>query len=141
MSAKPSLLQCEQSHLPPSFFSHKRYSNALISFKAFFGPTLKGPHHSYAENSSTGHNIPREGSVEQNRGAESPPPVCRLQFFWDRIIFLGCKSTLLTYNRFYIHPHPQVLLLKAALNPLTFQFVLIPVCCPNTGVRPCTWPC
>lgn len=62
-------------------------------------------------------------------------------FFWDKIIFLGCKNTLPTRSRFYIHPYPQALLLEAALNPLTSQFVLILGCCAKTGVRPCTWLC
>ncbi|KAK4830062.1 hypothetical protein QYF61_008400 [Mycteria americana] len=38
--------------------------------------------------------------------------------------FLGCKCTLLAHVQLFIHQYPQVLLLRAALNPLITQPVL-----------------
>jgi len=38
---------------------------------------------------------------------------------------LGCECTLLGHVQLFIHQYPQVLLLRAALNPLIPQLVLI----------------
>ncbi|PKU39851.1 hypothetical protein llap_9848 [Limosa lapponica baueri] len=43
----------------------------------------------------------------------------------DAVGFLNCKRTLLAYVELLINQHPQVLLLRAALNPFTTQPVLI----------------
>ncbi|KAK4816603.1 hypothetical protein QYF61_018651 [Mycteria americana] len=42
----------------------------------------------------------------------------------DMIGFLGCKCTLLAHVQLFIHQYPQVLLHRAALNPLIPQSVL-----------------
>jgi len=43
----------------------------------------------------------------------------------DTVGFLGCKSTLPTHVEFLIHQYPQVLLLRADLEPLSAQPVLV----------------
>ncbi|KAK4811347.1 hypothetical protein QYF61_027576 [Mycteria americana] len=39
----------------------------------------------------------------------------------DTIVFLGCKRTLPAHIQFFIHQYPQVLLCRAAHNPLIAQ--------------------
>ena len=48
--------------------------------------------------------------------------------------FLGCKRTLPAHVQFFIHQYPQVLVCRAALNPLILQSVLI-VGVASTHVR------
>ena len=43
----------------------------------------------------------------------------------DTVGFLGCERTLLAHVQLFIHQHPQVLLHRAALNPLISQSILI----------------
>ena len=39
--------------------------------------------------------------------------------------FLGCKHTLLAHVELLVNQHPQVLLLRAALNPFSTQPVFV----------------
>jgi len=43
----------------------------------------------------------------------------------DTVGFLGCRCTLLAHVELLIHQYPQVLLLRAALEPLSAQPALI----------------
>ena len=43
----------------------------------------------------------------------------------DTVYFLGCMSTLLAHVELLLHQYPQVLLLRAALQPLSAQPVLV----------------
>jgi len=43
----------------------------------------------------------------------------------DTLGLLGCKRTLPAHVQFSIHQYPQVLLLRAALNPFVSQSILI----------------
>ncbi|PKU41108.1 hypothetical protein llap_8578 [Limosa lapponica baueri] len=44
----------------------------------------------------------------------------------DVVGFLGCQCTLLAHVEVLIHQHPQVLLLRAALQPFSAQPVFVP---------------
>lgn len=79
-------------------------------------------------------------SWEQSRGGESLPSTC---FFMhtsfaaaqDEFGFLGCEFTLLDHVELLIQQQPQVLLLRATLNPFFAWSILV------FGIAPCTWPC
>ncbi|KAK4822238.1 hypothetical protein QYF61_011879 [Mycteria americana] len=59
----------------------------------------------------------------------------------DTVDFLGCKHTLLAHVQLFVHQYPQVLLLRAALNPLSTQPVFVLGIAPTQVQGPCTWPC
>jgi len=44
----------------------------------------------------------------------------------DTVGLLGCERTLVAHVKLFIHHYPQVLLIRAALNPFIPQPVLIP---------------
>jgi len=64
----------------------------------------------------------------QQRGVEGQNPLPRPAAFdaaQDMVGFLGCERTLEAYVQLFIHQYPQVVLLRAALNPFIPQPVLI----------------
>ncbi|KAK4816831.1 hypothetical protein QYF61_023895 [Mycteria americana] len=58
-----------------------------------------------------------QGSVAKCKGSDQAQ---------DPVGFLGCERTLMAHIQFFIHQYPQVLLSRAALNPLISQPVSMP---------------
>jgi len=69
------------------------------------------------------------GSHESGAEGQNPLPqpagYPSLDAAQDVIGFLGCKHTLPAHVELFIHQYPQVLLLRAALEPLSAQPVLV----------------
>jgi len=66
-------------------------------------------------------------SQEQNRGRHIAHPAGPASFdaAQGAVCFPGCEDTLLDRAELFINQHPQVLLLRAALNVLTAQPVFV----------------
>ena len=62
-----------------------------------------------------------------------PRPVVHasLDAVQDTVGFLGCERTLLGHVELLIHQYPQVLLLRAALNPFSAQSVFVVAIAPT----------
>jgi len=58
----------------------------------------------------------------------------------DTVGLLGCERTVLGCVELLINQNPQVLLLRAALNPFAAQPVFV-LAIALTRVHDCTWPC
>jgi len=66
-----------------------------------------------------------ESRVEGQNQLPQPAGHTSLDAAQDMVGFLGCKRTLLAHVELLIHQNPQVLLLRAALEPLSVQPVLM----------------
>ncbi|KAK4808270.1 hypothetical protein QYF61_020751 [Mycteria americana] len=66
-----------------------------------------------------------QSAVEGQNPLPRPAGHAALDAAQDTVGFLGCKRTLLAHVQLFIHQYPQVLLLRAALNPFIPQPALI----------------
>jgi len=66
-----------------------------------------------------------ESRVKGQNHLSRPTGHAALDAAQDMVGFLGCKRTLPAHAELLIHQHPQVLLLRAAQEPLSAQPVLV----------------
>ncbi|CAM9952029.1 unnamed protein product, partial [Bubo scandiacus] len=62
-----------------------------------------------------------KSGVEEENHLPRPAGDTSLDAAQDTVGFLGCECTLLAHTQFSIHYYSQVLLSRAALNPLIAQ--------------------
>ncbi|KAK4831823.1 hypothetical protein QYF61_019346 [Mycteria americana] len=126
VSPQPSLLQAEQPQLSqPVFIGEVHQPSDHLR-----GPPLgllKQVHVLLMLGTTELNTVLQAGSHKSGVEVENhlPPPAGHTSFdaAQDTIGFLGCKCTLPGHTQFFIHQYPQVLLHRAALNPLITQLV------------------
>ncbi|RMC15391.1 hypothetical protein DUI87_07582 [Hirundo rustica rustica] len=99
----------------------------LINLMASFGLTLAGPCPSCAVDPRAGCSSPGGISPERSRGQNSLPcPADHAAFdpAWDMVGFLGSECTLPGHIQSPTHQHPQVLLIRIALDLFIHQPIL-----------------
>jgi len=67
----------------------------------------------------------QESRVKGQNPLRRPAGRAALDAAQDTVGFLGCRCTLLAHVELLIHQYPQILLLRAALEPLAAQRVLV----------------
>ncbi|PKU45927.1 hypothetical protein llap_3762 [Limosa lapponica baueri] len=67
-----------------------------------------------------------ESIVERQDHLPQPADHASFDATHDAVGFLGCQHTLLNHVELLINQHPQVLLLRAVLNPFSAQPVFVP---------------
>jgi len=128
VSLQPSLLQAEQPQLPQPFFK----AELLQTSNHFSGPPLDPLQqvHSFPVLRAPELDTELQVRSHQSRAEGQNPLPCpaghpSLDAAQDMVGLLGCECTLPGHVELLINQHPQVLLLRAALNPFSTQPVFV----------------
>ncbi|KAK4829762.1 hypothetical protein QYF61_006486 [Mycteria americana] len=128
VSLQPSLLQAEQPQLSQPVF----IGEVLQPSDHFHGPPLDSLQQVHvllmlgAPELDTVLQVGwHKSRVEGENHHPRPAGHASFDAAQDTVDFLGCKRTLLSHVELLIDQHPQVLLLRAALNPFSTQPVFV----------------
>ena len=128
VSPQPSLLRAEQPQLPQPFL----IGEVFQPWDHFCGPPLDPLQHVHlfpmlrASELDAGLQLrSHQSGVEGQSYLSQPGGHASLDAAQDTVGLLGYKCTLLGHVKLLLNQHPQVLLLRAALNPFSTQPVFV----------------